>query len=80
MKRFGIFCKHFMLGQLLRATVEDIAIGSGGLGFDSQTGQIGHSIANGFATAAMFFSERVAQAISRGDGSRLLLRPSTLRV
>ena len=27
--------------------VKDIAIGAGGLGFDSEAGQIGYSVANG---------------------------------
>ena len=48
-----------------RCRGQDIAIGAGGLGFDSRDGQIEHSV----ATAAIFLRSCAAQELSCGDGS-----------
>ena len=53
--------------------VYDIAIIAVGQGFDSRDGQIGDSVTNSVATAAMFLRSCVVQALSRGDGPRHLL-------
>ena len=49
------------------AVDKDIVICSGGMGFDSPAGQIGHSV----AYAAMFLRSCVVQTLNRGDGARL---------
>ena len=54
--------------------VRDITIGTGGLGFDSWTGQIGYSVTN----AETFLRSCVAQALSGGDGPRHSLHASGL--
>ena len=41
--------------HLLDAMVEDIAVGSGGLRFDSLADQIGHNVANGSPLLRRFF-------------------------
>ena len=55
--------------------VKDIAIGGIGLGFDFRAGQIGTVLPTA-ATLSMFFRSCVAQALSRGDGSRHSLHDS----
>ena len=44
-----------MVHRPVIAVVKDIAIGAGGLGFDSQAGQIGHSVANILPSLLRFF-------------------------
>ena len=41
--RLSIFDENWSVGEV----VKNITIGARGLGFDSQAGQIGHSVANG---------------------------------
>ena len=44
-----------MVHRPVIAVVKDIAIGAGGLGFDSRAGQIGHSVANILPSLLRFF-------------------------
>ena len=55
------------------AVLTDIVIAEGGLRFNYQAGQIGHSVAK---DSVMFLRSCVAQALSRGDGSRHSLHAS----
>ena len=52
--------------RLIRSLVKLIAVGAGGLGFDSRAGQIGQCC-HRLATAATFLLSCVAQALSRED-------------
>ena len=56
--------------------VKVVAIGAGGLGFDSRVGQI-RLYRQRRATAAMFLRSCVDQALSRGDGPRHWLHASS---
>ena len=53
--------------QPIGVVVKEIAIGARGLEFNSQAGQIWHSVANGFPTLRRSFT---AQAQTCGDVSR----------
>ena len=50
--------------------VKDIDIDAGGLGFDSQAGQIGHRSITA-CHAAMFLRSCADKALSRGNGPRI---------
>ena len=57
--------------------LKDFAIDAEGLGFNSQAGQIGHSVANGSPPMRRFFGAN-AQALTRGVGAPPLA--ATLRL
>ena len=57
------------------SVVNYIAIGAGGLGFDSRADQIGRSIANGSPPLRRFFGI-VSHVLSCGDGPRHSLHAS----
>ena len=50
-----ILCKVNVGAIIFGETVQDIAIGSEGLGFNFRAGQIGHSVANGSPPLRCFF-------------------------
>ena len=55
--------------------MENTADGARGSGFDYRAGQIGHCLQR-LVTVATIFWDCVAQALSRGDGSRYPLHIS----
>ena len=67
----------FARNRLVSAVVEDIAVGSGGLGFDSRAGQIRLGVAS-----STFLRSCVAQALSCGNepAAHYTLRRSTASV
>ena len=50
--------------------IEDIATGTGGLGFDSWAGQIGHSVTNSSPPRRCLFGAVLSKELSRGDAPR----------
>ena len=59
----------------ISSAVTRVAVGAGGLGFDSRAGQFERSVANGSPPLRSFLS-CVVQAPGRGDGPRHSLRAS----
>ena len=74
-------CMVFIPDPSARAVAQGIAIGAGGVGFNSWAGQIGHKQQR-LTTEAMFLRICVAQALSRGEGprTRYTLRRNTASI